>query len=453
MNDKLFKITVPLLFLFTLTYIFACDVYVSSCQELNQSNTVYCLSSDIINSTNSNCFDVEAQYVTLDCQNYMIDGVDLSQSASALSTEQLRTTIQNCTLSDWGHGVNIAQYTNSLRAYNITIDSNRHGFYLNRCHGSCVLDNIAGNSGSDSGIFIVDYRSGYTDILNSEISGDKSINLWYTSSIEIENVDIDELYLFRARANTLRNSVVDKIVFESGSGEDAIYNNIYNNYFNNTEFEFIGGVKQNDWETSEQYGERIYTTGKLGGNFWVGYSESCTDADTDGFCDNSYTVNGTENVDNLPYSDECVSNWTLYSNETSCFNATTLLINETYQDENGCQYPYYQYSNESYINCPELYECSNGTCIYVSFCGDGFCDVGGGEDQDNCCTDCGCPFYHKCINNKCTETSADVIAGSGEEIARGITQASLPVGAMFLFFGIVLILGGAIWGGLKEQNR
>lgn len=50
-------------------------------------------------------------------------------------------------------------------------------------------------------------------------------------------------------------------------------------------------------------------------------------------------------------------------------------------------------------------------------CGNNIC--GEGETQTSCCTDCGCPSGHNCINNKCVEQAAsktcgDNICGSNE---------------------------------------
>ena len=63
----------------------------------------------------------------------------------------------------------------------------------------------------------------------------------------------------------------------------------------------------NNWYTTKQSGTRIYSNGtKIGGNYWTnpsatGFSDNCTDADLDGFCDSAYQL-APNNTDHLPYS-------------------------------------------------------------------------------------------------------------------------------------------------------
>ena len=94
-------------------------------------------------------------------------------------------------------------------------------------------------------------------------------------------------------------------IFTSGSG-----NLFYNNYFGQIHSDFLG---TNFWNTTKQAGNRIYSAGtQIGGNYWAdsggGYSETCVDSDTDGFCDNSY-VNGSLGTitDYLPLSNKYVA--------------------------------------------------------------------------------------------------------------------------------------------------
>jgi hypothetical protein len=86
-------------------------------------------------------------------------------------------------------------------------------------------------------------------------------------------------------------------------------------------------------------------------------------------------------------------------------------------------------------------------------CGNSVCEIIGGEDQDNCCRDCGCPFHHRCENNNCVETYADVGAGAGHEVGSAIRQASVPLGGIVLFLGIIIILGASILGGIRDSGR
>jgi len=89
----------------------------------------------------------------------------------------------------------------------------------------------------------------------------------------------------------------------ANSGNNLIYNNLFNST-NNTVFYSSGS---NNWNTTMQVGKKIYPPGNyIGGNYWTNstgndYSDTCTDSDEDGFCDESYTL-AVNNIDYLPLS-------------------------------------------------------------------------------------------------------------------------------------------------------
>jgi len=87
-----------------------------------------------------------------------------------------------------------------------------------------------------------------------------------------------------------------------------------------------------------------------------------------------------------------------------------------------------------------------------ALCGDSYCNITI-EDQESCCVDCGCPFYHRCTNNVCVETTSDVAGGLGEEVGKGLSQAVIPLSGILLFGGIIVILIASIIGGIKDNNR
>ena len=86
-----------------------------------------------------------------------------------------------------------------------------------------------------------------------------------------------------------------------------------------------------------------------------------------------------------------------------------------------------------------------------AYCGDAYCNITE-EDQESCCSDCGCPFYHRCVDSVCVETSGDVGGGLGEEVGRGISSLIIPLGGIVLFLGITIILIASIVGGIKNNK-
>lgn len=67
----------------------------------------------------------------------------------------------------------------------------------------------------------------------------------------------------------------------------------------------------NYWNTTKQSGINIIDGAVIGGNYYEregsGYGETCTNAESDEFCDSPYTL-GADNVDYLPLSNAPVTN-------------------------------------------------------------------------------------------------------------------------------------------------
>ncbi|UTF54821.1 Ig-like domain-containing protein [Natronosalvus rutilus] len=100
--------------------------------------------------------------------------------------------------------------------------------------------------------------------------------------------------------------------------EHLIYNNVFNGTtaFNKTyaiNESFLPGYERdvfpNVWNVSDTPGPNVIGGPALGGNYWAspdgsGYSQTCTDADGDGFCDAPYELEGSNNTDWLPLSSD-----------------------------------------------------------------------------------------------------------------------------------------------------
>jgi parallel beta-helix repeat protein len=259
---------IPLLFLFLAFPVRA--AYINSCSVLGTTGETYYLTADIINSSASKCMDIQANNIILDCQGHLIDGVDAGSSYGIYIVRSYPTTtnivIRNCVITDWCYGIYF-YYTKSNNITNTTADSNSQGI---------TFEYSASNTVSN------------VTVSNSYFG----INLLYSSS----------------NSNTIKDSVFRDnsygIRLFQGSYSNIIYNNLLNNSVN---AQFDGTVGINYWNTTRQTGSRIYSPGtEIGGNYWTnpsdtGYSDTCTDANRDGFCDNPYVLN-TNNTDYLPLS-------------------------------------------------------------------------------------------------------------------------------------------------------
>jgi len=142
------------------------------------------------------------------------------------------------------------------------------------------------------------------------------------SNITIKNCKLTEwwmgILLIDSHDNMIYSNVIQDnsfygiYLFYPGSvlSPNKIYNNLFNNSMNyGMGFSFY--ISPNFWNTTRQAGARIYSAGtEIGGNYWTnpngtGYSDTCTDADKDGFCDDPYVLSVVSNsTDYLPLSNQ-----------------------------------------------------------------------------------------------------------------------------------------------------
>lgn len=112
------------------------------------------------------------------------------------------------------------------------------------------------------------------------------------------------IVLYRSSNNTLTRNIVSN---SSSSGiqlVDSGSNIIYGNYFNNIINIKMSDSAGNSWNIKKTLGPNIVGGPSIGGNYWAhpdgtGHSETCTDADNDGFCDLQFFINDSD-IDYLP---------------------------------------------------------------------------------------------------------------------------------------------------------
>ena len=106
----------------------------------------------------------------------------------------------------------------------------------------------------------------------------------------------------------LNNTIDSNKLVDNSIGiflNQSINNTIYNNLFNNTNnIQMDGKSDSNIWNTTKSSGSNVIEGSSLGGNYWAtpngtGFSQTCNDADKDGFCDLPYSVTAN-NSDYLP---------------------------------------------------------------------------------------------------------------------------------------------------------
>jgi parallel beta-helix repeat protein len=260
---KLALATITLLFLAVAV---KADTYLADCSELNTPGETYYLITDIEDYSSIppyTCMNITADDIVLDCQGHKIDGVQEGNTVGILGYDVRRNiTIKNCIISDWA--VHLSFYD----------DSHIH-----------ITNTVVMNYG----ITQIGY---YSTVTNST---------FFNNTIGISIGDGNNISYNRIEQNEQYG------IFISGSN-----NIIYNNLFNNTNNFYFSVTNINYWNTTRQAGTRIYSNGtEIGGNYWTnptgnGYSDTCTDNNSDGFCDSPYVLT-TDNIDYLALSNKYMS--------------------------------------------------------------------------------------------------------------------------------------------------
>lgn len=311
---------------------------ITSCSNLNASDTYY-LTTDITNSGATVCMNISADTIILDCQNYKIDGTDSGGSIGVLiGANRDGIQIRNCEITDWDSGIQTNTFDTSIDIFYDKINSN---YYAIDAYNTWDLDidntemnnNYAGLwSSRMHGIIIGESNINYNQFGVFSVENDNWLLIWNNTikNNVVEGIDIGnsvfspsddariyENFIMSNGIGVYFNNVTDINIYENYITESSSYgirfynnvqnNKIYNNLLRNTQNTRIDFPLSNSWNIPIQNGMRIYSPGlQIAGNYWTnpsgnGYSDTCTDADSNGFCDSSFTV-ATSNIDNYPMS-------------------------------------------------------------------------------------------------------------------------------------------------------
>ncbi|RLF26736.1 MAG: hypothetical protein DRN14_06395, partial [Thermoplasmata archaeon] len=294
------------------------DPTVSGCTDITSSGEYY-LDQDIVDSGTSYCINISANDVVFDCQGHKVDGDDSASYGIYIyrsASQTTNITIKNCEVSDWDTANIHVQAAEGNTFENITtFSSPGHGIRL--VSDFNTFTNITVHSNDDRGIYLYYADSNTFTNIVTHSNGYYGFDFLYADFNTLSNVSAHSngyhgIYLYGSDSNTIKNSKIynnpDYGIKLYNAGKDGA-NSIYNNFFNNTNNIYFGGtIYHNDWNTTKQEGNNIYDPNNpyIGGNFWAepdgtGYSETCDDADLDGFCDEPYTL-ATNNIDYLPIS-------------------------------------------------------------------------------------------------------------------------------------------------------
>ncbi|MCX6777921.1 MAG: right-handed parallel beta-helix repeat-containing protein, partial [Candidatus Micrarchaeota archaeon] len=284
----------------------------------------YYLTNNLGSAYSQTCITVNSSNVVLDCRGRSITGNGGSYGVD--NPRFSNVTVRNCVINTYGSGIRFGQdkyggANSGLIENNILNSCSDFGVLLYRAESNVILNNTAQNCGREG--FIVYYYS-YANIVvnNTAQNNGYGFNLGDIAQINqlygnrAKNNSHYGIELIWAQGNVVHDNIVDGngwagIFLQSTDTYGTVDNVIYNNLFNNTmNVEWLAEniVFGNQWNTGQQPGTRIYSPGtEIGGNYWSGpsggYSDTCTDNNTDGFCDDAYYL-ADGNIDYLPLSDE-----------------------------------------------------------------------------------------------------------------------------------------------------
>lgn len=230
----------------------------------------------------------------------------------------------------------ISCYNNSITDNVVEVASFGYGYYLFHSNNNTLADNTAavGPSGNS---FYVSSSDNNTLTNNTASSGSFGLYLMSSSHNVFTNGSVTSaeygIWVSSSTYNTVFNNIISlndygvgidvSSAFNTITGNtiqssssygiyfyDSDNNNIYNNLFNNTA-NFYFYSEKNTWNTTKTSGVNILGGNYLGGNAWynpsgTGFSQTCNDTNSDGICDETYTLD-VNNIDYLPITQQQIS--------------------------------------------------------------------------------------------------------------------------------------------------
>jgi parallel beta-helix repeat protein len=221
----------------------------------------------------------------------------------------LRTTLTDNTVRDNG-GAGIRAFSgttgfgfvpalaDSTLSNNTVTGNADDGIGLPYSGGNTLMDNAVRANGGD----------GVSLFAGAEFPGDATFGNGNTLSANriVDNgaagVRIDNSNDSTLSGNVVRGNDAAGIVLDGATDNRIVDNRLFND--ENVVLDFDGNA--NAWNSSNQSGPNVVDGPFLGGNYYAspdgtGFSQTCTDADGDGFCDSPNTFGGEpNNTDSLP---------------------------------------------------------------------------------------------------------------------------------------------------------
>ncbi|MBU0586386.1 right-handed parallel beta-helix repeat-containing protein, partial [Candidatus Micrarchaeota archaeon] len=335
-----------------------CDSCTSCTSTINNASCDSITLTTNITVTSSPCINNPASFSNkvFDCDGFTISGSIFDDGVTV--TGKSNITILNCVLDGLSNGLNLNTVHNSTFD-NITCTDGNYGIQAYECNDNNFSNIIS--YGNDRGIRI-SYDSYGNIVLNSELYDNTYYGISVYSNTTMYNITSYEneygvyfdsnsepaynlvnasalfnnthgAYFLGSSNNTIEdseamdndygltmvaydnegswlysenNTVLKNQIYNNNYGislDKASLNLIYNNFLNNTN-NTVFDSSSSYWNISKTSRANVMGGPYTGGNFWAkpdgsGYSQSCSDLDSDGLCDSAHTLDGN-NTDYLP---------------------------------------------------------------------------------------------------------------------------------------------------------
>ena len=323
----------------------------SACANLSTPNTVYNLTQSV-SISGATCFNVTAQNVTLNCNGYSVTGNNASSTYGVYSN-QFNTTIKNCNISNFQHGIyfNVATNGTISNTNASSTQTSGYGIWLYNSASYNTITSSTGNSTASYGIFLQS-SSNYNTIINSTGAANTLHGIVLSSSYNkvINSTGSSNaylgIYISSGSSNVVSNSIIKGL--SNTFGALLIYNGAQNNTVANSTINGNAGAYAMTIQTGANTGNSIINNTLLNATNLL-YLDSTSGANT--FYWNNFTntsglyvndSNGT-NIYNTTISGHGEGNvWynVINGSVNITGNLTSTGYPSLYYGSNGSAYPY-----------------------------------------------------------------------------------------------------------------
>lgn len=300
---------------------------------------------------NGECIGIYQGGIILDCQNFNIDDGAYGNCVDGIHIEASNGIIKNCIAHAFESGIRIGSGSNNTitdsKAYNNT-DS---GFYTNANNN--IFTNVQGYNNFNGGITI-DGGNGnrISDSVfygNTLFAGSGATIYGYDSSYgnnTMTNITIYEnkigiRFLMGGQYNVINDSRIynnsnTAFLFDWQTNFNPNFNFIYNNIVNESSAFYLNNSDdtaefRNYFNTTSIAGTNIVGGNRIGGNYWArpnstGFSQTCTNANSDAFCDDALSFEGATDFLPLTLNSPSPPSPTPLINNLGIFGSIILLL-------------------------------------------------------------------------------------------------------------------------------